>query len=86
MIDQQLLDILACPEDKSALRPAEEELIARINERISAGRLQNRGGEAVSEPLEGGLVRADGRWLYPIRDGIPYMLVEEAIGLPLEEV
>jgi uncharacterized protein YbaR (Trm112 family) len=37
----------------------------------------------VTEPVDGGLVRSDGRFLYPIRDDIPIMLVEEAIPLPL---
>lgn len=82
MIDQQLLEILACPEDKSPVTLADEALVATINQAIAAGRLTNRGGIAVSEAIEGGLVRQDGRWLYPIRDEIPIMLIEEAIALP----
>ncbi|HKI98130.1 MAG TPA: Trm112 family protein [bacterium] len=82
MIDEQLLEILACPEDKSPVRLAEAELVARINAAIAAGRLQNRGGVPVTEPIDGGLVRADGKWLYPIRDDIPVMLIDEAIALP----
>jgi uncharacterized protein YbaR (Trm112 family) len=35
----------------------------------------------VTGRLEAGLVRADGKVLYPIRDGIPVMLVEEGIAL-----
>ncbi len=44
--------------------------------------MTNRGGAGVREPIEGGLVRQDGKWLYPIRDDIPIMLVEEALPLP----
>ena len=33
--------------------------------------------EAVAE----GLVREDGDWLYPVRDDIPIMLIDEAIPL-----
>ena len=39
------------------------------------------GGEKVSEPMEAALVRQDGEIAYPVREGIPQMLVEEGIGL-----
>jgi uncharacterized protein YbaR (Trm112 family) len=82
MIDDQLLEILACPEDKSAVHLADAALLQRVNAAIAAGKLANRGGAAVAEAIEGGLVRADGKWLYPIRDDIPVMLIEEALPLP----
>lgn len=82
MIDEQLLEILACPEDKSPVHLAEAELVQRVNAAIAAGHVKNRGGADVSDPIEAGLVRADGKWLYPVRDDIPVMLVEEALPLP----
>ncbi len=81
MIDQELLDILACPEDKTPLRLAEENELARLNEQVAAGTLTNRGGEVVAEALQAGLIREDGRYLYAIRDDIPIMLIDEAIPL-----
>ena len=48
---------------------------------IAAGALTNRAGQPVKEKMDGGLVRADGRFLYPIRHNIPVMLVDE--GIPL---
>ena len=83
MIDEQLIEILACPEDKSRVNLADQSLIEKINQAISSGSMSNRGGAPVSEPIEGGLLRADGKWLYPIREDIPIMLVEEA--LPVSE-
>ncbi len=84
MIDRQLLDILACPETHEAVSLADETLIESLNRKIEAGQVVNRAGEKVTETIEGGLVREDGRYLYAIRDGIPIMLVEQAI--PLEGV
>lgn len=83
MIDPELLEILACPETREKLALADAELVAQVNAAIRAGRLRNRGGTPLSEPIDGGLVRADGALLYPIQDDIPVLLVEEAIELPL---
>jgi uncharacterized protein YbaR (Trm112 family) len=41
--------------------------------------LKNRAGQAITEAIDGGLLRADGRVLYPIRKNIPLMLAEEGI-------
>lgn len=82
MIAPQLLDILVCPETRSAVRPAAPDVLARVNAAVASGVLQNRGGSSVREPLDEGLLRDDGLVLYPVRDGIPIMLIDEAI--PLE--
>jgi uncharacterized protein YbaR (Trm112 family) len=81
MVDPELLEILACPEDKSPVRLATPEEIDGLNARIARGEVRNRGGNPVSEAVSEGLVREDGRFLYPVRDDIPIMLVEEAIPL-----
>lgn len=79
MIDPELLDILICPETHQELREADDDLVERVNRAIQEGRLQNRAGEKVEELVDGGLVREDGDVLYPIRDDIPVMLVDEAL-------
>jgi uncharacterized protein YbaR (Trm112 family) len=81
-ISQELLNILVCPETKQPLTVAEATLVAQLNERIAQGTLTNRTGATVTEAIDGGLVREDGRYLYPVRDDIPIMLIDEAI--PLE--
>ena len=84
MIDQELLDILACPETKEPVALADKTLVAQVNEAIKEGALKNQGGEKITEIIDGGLIRKDGKVLYPIRDEIPIMLVEESIPLPLK--
>ena len=79
MIDQALLDILVCPENKTPVRMADEALLARVNAAVVAGTLKNRAGDTVTEPADGGLLREDGEFLYLIRDDIPIMLIDEAI-------
>lgn len=81
MIDAEILAILACPETHQPLREATQAEVASVNERIARGVAKTRVGSAVSEAIEGGLVRQDGYVLYPIRHGIPIMLGEEAIPL-----
>ena len=82
-VSQDLLDILVCPETKQPVSLAPPELLERLNRRIAAGELRNRGGEPVAKPVDEGLVREDGRVLYPVDDGIPVMLIEESI--PIED-
>jgi len=81
VIDKDLLQILACPETHQSLSEAPPDLLKRVNDRVAAGKAKNKRGEDVKEPLEAGLVRQDGKILYPIRDGIPVLLVDE--GIPL---
>ena len=84
MVDQSLLDILVCPETKQPLRVADAGLIERLNASIRQGSLAARGGQIVTDPLVEGLVREDGAVLYPVRDDIPIMLIDEAIPLPAQ--
>lgn len=79
MIDKELLEVLACPETHQSLAEAATGLLEKLNAKIAAGGIQNVGGEAVEAALEGGLVREDGKIVYPIRDGIPVLLIDEGI-------
>lgn len=81
MVDAELLKLLCCPETHQDLAPASAGLLEQMNARIAQGTLKNRAGRVVERKLDGGLVRADRKFLYPIREDIPVMLIDEAIPL-----
>ena len=84
MINQKLLEIIVCPVSHQPLRIAEEQLIDRLNQAISAGRVKDRAGRPVTAPIQEGLMRQDGQVMYPIRDNIPVLLTDE--GIPMDEI
>jgi uncharacterized protein YbaR (Trm112 family) len=67
-MDVALLEIICCPLTHQALRLADKvELI--------------RACEKASREISEGLIREDGKVLYPISDGIPLLVPEEGISL-----
>ncbi|MEN6405846.1 MAG: Trm112 family protein [Thermoguttaceae bacterium] len=83
-MNQEPLSIYVCPVHHTPLVPADAQLITRINRAIAAGRVKNVSGRLVDQPLGGGMLRDDRAVLYPICDGIPVLLADEAI--PLDQV
>jgi uncharacterized protein YbaR (Trm112 family) len=79
MINKELLDILCCPETKQDITLVDGDIIKKINARIAEGSLKNRADQPVKEPVSAGLLREDRKFLYPIREDIPIMLIDEAI-------
>ena len=85
MVDSELLKMLVCPQTKEPVALADAAVIDQLNARIQERNLLRKDGKPVTEPLESGLLRADGKVLYPIRDDIPVMLVPESIPIESEE-
>ncbi len=83
-IDEELIEILACPETRQPVALAPAEIVERLNAEIDAGRLRNRGGEVVGKRIEEGLIREDRKILYVIEDDIPIMLIDQSIELSAE--
>lgn len=81
MIDKDYLQMLACPDTRQPLEEATAEQLTALNARIAQGTVTNKGGTPVKVPIEAGLVRKDGKALYPIVDRIPVLLVDESIPL-----
>ena len=82
MIRDEFLHLLRCPEQRTSLALVAADVVQRLNQTIAEGRLCNRVGQTIHEPLEGALVRADHTIAYPIRGGIPVLLLDE--GFPLD--
>ena len=83
MIHPELLEILCCPETRQPVRVASAELVESVNRAIRDRRLEAPAGGSKAEALDGGLIREDGKFLYPVRNGIPIMLIEERIAIPV---
>jgi uncharacterized protein YbaR (Trm112 family) len=80
MIAPELLEVLCCPADRSAVRLASEAELAGLNARIDSG-VKNNAGAPVADKLEAAIIRVDGTFAYPVREEIPVMLIDEAIPL-----
>ncbi len=82
MISENLLAVIACPETKQDLVVAENDIVQKINHLIENGELLNRSKQKVTETIDGGLIqKEDRKYLYPIRNEIPILLMDESIAL-----
>ncbi len=84
MISAEFIAMLRCPENRTPLALADAALVERLNGAIRVGRLRNRGGQSIDEPLDGGLIRQDSAIIYPIVRDIPVLLADE--GIPLDQL
>jgi len=85
MISENLLAVIACPETKQDLVVAENDIVQKINDLIEKGELLNRSKQKVTETIDGGLIpKEDKSYLYPIRNEIPILLMDDSI--PLKNV
>lgn len=81
MVANELIDILRCPESGQTLCLAEASQIDALNVKIRGGELRSRDGRTLEAELDAGLIREDGKVLYPILDDIPILLMEESVPL-----
>ena len=61
---------------------ASDVVIETINAAIRTSQVRNEAGRLLDETIDGGLVRKHGDLLYPIVNGIPILLRDEAIPVP----
>jgi uncharacterized protein YbaR (Trm112 family) len=82
MVDPELVALLVCPATHQDVALANDEEISRLNDAIRLGKIRTVSGTLVEQPVQGALIRQDRAIAYPIRDGIPVMLVAEGLELP----
>ncbi|TWT81935.1 hypothetical protein CA13_33900 [Planctomycetes bacterium CA13] len=85
MIAENLLAILRCPLNGKPLIMAESRLVQRVNIEIARGEARDREDLKVLRSIDAGLMVQGGSEIYPIRDGIACMVVDEAIVIGKEK-
>ena len=78
-LNPELLALLVCPETHQDVVLAMPGELALLNTAIREGQVQTAGGEKAEQPVEAALILVDRAIAYPIRDGIPVMLVPEGL-------
>lgn len=79
--DVKLLDVLVCPENLTPVRLARQSEIDGVNRRISAGSQRRWDGAPATTSVEALLIRQDNKIGYEVRNGIPVMLIDQALVL-----
>lgn len=78
-MDRKLLDILCCPSTHQGLALLESRGLEALNAAIAAGGIRRGDGSVQGEPLREALITRDRKTVYRVDDGIPVLLVEEAL-------
>jgi len=81
MLKPEVLAMLRCPQEQSPLAVASESLVEEVNQAIRSRQVRNRAGRLLEQQLDGGLVTRRGDLMYPMIDGIPVLVRDEAIEL-----
>lgn len=84
-IDKRLLDILCCPATRQPVALLSSNQLVALNRAVQEGKVVQADGCVPTRSIEAGLITRDGRTVYRIEDGIPVMLVDQAIAVhPIE--
>ena len=78
-MDRKLLDLLCSPETRQPLALLEPRGLEALNRAISDGQVQRGDGSAQAQTLREALVTRDRKQVFRVDDGIPVLLVEEAL-------
>ena len=76
---EQAQAILRCPITKQGVRLLKPQEVKPLNNRIANGELRHNDGTPVKASLEAGFISKDGRFVYPVFEGIILLLENLAI-------
>lgn len=81
-MQNDILNEIICPKTGKSLVFISEELLLKLNHKIKERSLKNESGEKIELFLEQALcIQENPEVVYPVRDGIPVLIQEEAISL-----
>ncbi len=80
-MEDWLLEVVRCPISHQALSKADDAIVVLLQAKLESNQLYNRLGMRVEERFDAGLVNASKEWFYPIKDGYPSLLPDEAIAV-----
>lgn len=78
-MDRRFLNILCCPATRQPLEVVSGRVLDAVNAAIAQGAIHTVDEQPYRQPLEAALITRDHKLLYPIQDGIPVLLAEQAI-------
>lgn len=78
-MDRKLLDLLVCPATHQPLHRLDAIQRETLNAAIGRGELRRGDGRTETQTLADALASRDGKQVYRVDDGIPVLLVEEAL-------
>lgn len=78
-MDRKLLDLLCSPDTRQPLALLEPRGLDALNRAIAAEQVLRGDGSPQQAPLREALVTRDRKQVYRVDDGIPVLLVEEAL-------
>ncbi|MFT4689618.1 MAG: hypothetical protein ACI9OD_001828 [Limisphaerales bacterium] len=84
-MDESAWQLLCCPATHQQLRRMPGVELESLNKLIGAGEILAVSASKVTEPIEGALVRTDGNLAYPIRSGLPILLIDAGLILNPDE-
>jgi uncharacterized protein YbaR (Trm112 family) len=81
MLHAELLSLLVCPETHQDVTLASPAETSQLVEAIKNGEVRTVAGKEADPSIQGALIRADRAVAYPIREGIPVMLIPEGLAI-----
>ena len=80
-LDPEFLQILRCPKTRKPMRMASDTELRDLNRRIADKSLVDASGRKREQPITEGLVPEGEAVLYPVEEGIPILLIDDALPL-----